>query len=428
MLKSLVVIRGKLKTDDMTRHGTMMVAFGILGGLFSYLYQISMGMLLSPEDYGTLFSLISLLIIIGIFSQAIITAMAKFTSKFKAEGGLGQVNYLWQFSLKRTFLLGAAAFAFFASLSPIISRFLNLDNNFYPIILFSSLLLFFVVATNWGTLQGLQRFFSLGSSQVLFNFLRLAFGALLVYLGLSVYGGLAAIPLAGLVVLLLTLFLLRDLPQAGNEKVKVEGLSSYAGLALVAIFSLSVLTNVDVVLAKHYLSAVDAGNYSAISVLGRIAFYAPMGVAVAMFPKTSELFESGGQHHRVFLRALTLTLLMAGVVVIVYWLFPDFIINSLFGGKYPIAIPYLFKYGLAMGFFALSFILMNYFLSLNQTKVAFSLVAAMLLQLGLIILFHDSIARLVDVTLICGIISTVFMLPFYLKVRRSESRGSSESH
>ena len=45
-------------------------------------------------------------------------------------------------------------------LSPLVSRFLNIDNNWYWVIFASSFLLAFMVAANWGILQGLQRFSS----------------------------------------------------------------------------------------------------------------------------------------------------------------------------------------------------------------------------------------------------------------------------
>ncbi|MFQ5917794.1 MAG: polysaccharide biosynthesis protein, partial [Candidatus Binatia bacterium] len=123
-------------------------------------------------------------------------------------------------------------------------------------------------------------------------------------------------------------------------------------------------------------------------------------------------------HRSVLRKAMLLTLLLAGGVVMIYWLFPDFIVNFLFGGKYLFTIPYLFKYGLAMFFYALSFLSLNFFLSRNQTKVAYAFLIAMLIEIGLIISFHDSIAQIVDIMLISGALCLTFMLPFYLRVRR----------
>ena len=419
MERNFSALKHRMKTDDMTRHGTIMVVFTLVASSFVYIYQLAMGMLLTPAQYGTLLSLLSLFAIISVFSQTIQTSVTKFTSRFKVQNRMGEIKYLWKFSLKRTLLLGLAMFLVLALLSPLISGFLHIDNNWYFILLFSSLILYFTIPANLGVLQGLQRFLPLGFSHALLNFLRLAIGVLLVYLGFGVYGAVLCIPLAILIGFIVSLSFLRDVARGKNEKVEVTGLFTYAGLALLAIFAFSMLTNVDVVLAKHYLSPANAGNYSAISVLGRIVLLAPMGVAAAMFPKTSDLFETGRAHRPLLRKAMSFTVLIVGAVVIVYWLFPDFIVNLLFGGKYPLATPYLFKYGLAMALFAISFLLMSYLLSLNQTKVALPFLGAMLLELVLIAFFHSSIAQLVDIMLACSIACLALVLPFYLKIRRA---------
>jgi O-antigen/teichoic acid export membrane protein len=419
MLYKLRSIRERVKADDLTRHSTMMVAFGLVAGAFSYLYQLSMGILLTPAQYGTLFSLTSLLAIIMILSQSFQTSITKFVSRFKAQNNLGRINYLWKFSLKRAFLLGLGLFLALAGLTPLLSRFLNIENGWYFIILFLSFILAFALPVNWGILGGLQRFLPLGFSTALWAFLKFFIGILLVYLGLGIYGGLLPLPLAYFIVFSITLLFLKDLPTAGNQKCEVSGLFSYTGLTFLAILSFTMLTNIDVILVKHYLSPDNAGNYSAISVLGRIALYAPAGVAIAMFPKTSSLFEIGGSYRLLVRKAILYTLLLSGGVVIVYWFFPEFIVSFVFRGKYSLATAFLFKYGLAMFFFALSFLTLNYLLSLNQTKIAYPLLAAMILELGLITLFHSSIGQIVNIMLISGITCLVFMIPFYLKARNA---------
>ena len=127
-------------------------------------------------------------------------------------------------------------------LSPLISNFLNIDNNWYLIILFLSLILVFMLPVNYGILRGTQRFIPLGSSNTLIAFLKLSVGALLVYLGLGVYGGLFAFIIAQVAVFAVTLFFLRDLARAGNEEIEIRGFHSYAALAVLAIAAFTVHT------------------------------------------------------------------------------------------------------------------------------------------------------------------------------------------
>lgn len=411
-------LAARLRADDMAFHGAVMAGFGLAVNLFSYLYQLAMGALLPPVQYGVLFTFTSLLVIVSVFSQSIAAAVARLTSQFRANGGLGQVNYLWRYSLRRTFCLGVGGFLLLWGLSPLISRFLQIDDQSYAIILFSSLAVVFVLSASWGTLQGLQRFLALGSSQTVHAVSKLLLGVLFVGLGLGVGGGLAAIPLSFLLAFGLSLFSLRDLGRVGNEKAKVAGLGAYIALASLAILGITILVNGDMVLAKHYLGQEDAGTYSAIAVLGRIAFYAPWGITWALFPKTAEARERGSSPSRIFLGALILTLALAGAAVLLFGLFPETVVRSLFGEEYLQGAPYLFRYSLGMAALAVSFLVVNYALSLGRTGVVYSALLAAGLQVSLMVLFHARLSQLVNVVLASGLASLVLMAPFYFSRQR----------
>src|SRR3990170_109515 len=76
----------RLKADDMALQGAVMAGFGLTVNLFSYLYQLAMGALLPPVQYGVLFTFTSLLVIVSVFSQSIAAAVARLTSQFRANG------------------------------------------------------------------------------------------------------------------------------------------------------------------------------------------------------------------------------------------------------------------------------------------------------------------------------------------------------
>jgi len=56
MSSRLIAIKARIMTDDMTRHGTIMVAFGLMAGLINYGFQLTMAIMLTPAQYGTLYS------------------------------------------------------------------------------------------------------------------------------------------------------------------------------------------------------------------------------------------------------------------------------------------------------------------------------------------------------------------------------------
>lgn len=419
----LALLKERVIHDEMTRDSLVMVIAGLLGGVFSYLYQLFMGKLLPPADFGTVFTLTSLFLVVSWISQSVQTPMTRFVSMFKAQGSLGKANYVWKSSLKLGLVIGLTLFILFAAAIPLLSRFLNIHNSLYLLLLFSSFILAAGLPVNYGVLGGLQRFIPLSFSTALWSFLRFAIGALAVYLGLGIYGALAPFILASIITFALTLYFLRGLVKITNEKVALREFGSYTGFALLAVSCIAVIMNIDILLAKHYLSAESVGDYAAISVLGKIAFYASAGIALAMFPKTSELFEKKGRHKPIVRKAVLYTLLISGVVVLVYLVAPQFVANFVFGGKYPLLPDYLFKYGLAMLLFVLAYILANYSLSLNRAKgVALFLLGITLLEVVLLLIFHQSIAQFVNIVMLVSGVSLLLMLILYWAGDRSPRR------
>jgi O-antigen/teichoic acid export membrane protein len=415
LVSNLTLTVDRIKTDDMVRHGILMVVFTTVTGFFNYLYSFSMAYLLTPAQYGTLASLISLLGIITVLTRTFNTSVAKFVSRFKARDDRGKIRYLWGYSLNRALWLGVAFFVITAVLSPVISQFLNLDSIWYVAVFSLSFILSIALPAGSGVLGGLQRFVELGSTSALQASLKVVLGVALVYLGLHVYGGLLALLLSGLAVFVIISVLLKDLDRADKEGFEAGELYAYARPLFIAILAFAVLTSVDVFLAKHFLSPDAAGNYATISLLGKIVFFVPGGIAMAMFPKTSDRFESGVSHWPVMIKATLLTLFLAGAVVAVYALAGDFIINLLFKDKYPLVAPYLIRYSLAMLFLTLSNVFMSYFLSLNYTKVGWAVLAAMVVQLSLIAAFNSSIAQIVNAVLISAITCLALTSLFHLR-------------
>jgi len=398
-----------------------MVISGLAALLFRYLYQLSMGIMLTPAEYGTLFSLTSILAIVMIFSQGIQTAIAKYTSAFKADGGEDRIKYLWSLSLKRGILTGCALFLLFAIFSPQLSNFLNIDNNWYLIVLLSASIFVFALPVNRGIIQGYQRFLFLGSTNALLHIVTLVLAVILVYVGLGIGGGLIPFVVAYAILFVVTLAALRPLRWIKSNKTEISGLFSYTGLTLLAVLFFAVATNVDIILIKHYFSPEGAGTYSAISVLGKICLYAPMGIAIAMLPKSAALYETGAMTNKILVKATVYTSILAGAIIIIYYIFPESILSFVFNDKYPEAEPYLYKYGLAMAFFAMAFLLMNYLLSMNRTRVAFAFFVTMILQIVLIVFFHSGISQVILVMLVSGMCAIIFVLPCFREVPTSKS-------
>jgi len=396
--------------QDLAKHSAIMLISTMAANFFNYLYQLLMGRLLSKEDYGVLYGLLSLIYIVSVGGAAVQTSVTRYTSKLKAHKEYGKIRYLWDFSTSRTLLLGIVFFIVLSLLSPLVSQFLNLDNVWYVVLLALFLLFSFILPANMGFLMGLQKFIDFGSANALVSLLKLLLGVLLVLMGFGIYGGLLSLSLASLVVLIITFLVLQNALKKKPETFNLKSIYSYSGLALLAMFSFTTMTYLDVILAKHYLTPDAAGEYSALAVLGKIILFAPAGIALAMFPKTSENFEKRKAHSSILEKALLYTIAIGGFAALLFFLFPNELVWIMFGDKYPAIVPYMFRYGLAMLLFSLANLLMSYNLSIHKTSVAYLISLALVVQIILLASVHSSISDLTNSMLVSGMIATILML------------------
>lgn len=395
--------------QNLTKHGIIVVASTMVVNFLNYLYQLLMGRFLSVQDYGILYSLLSLLYIINVGGTAVQTSLARYTSKLKACGEYGRIRHLWESSCRGTILIGILSFVFVSLLSPVVSKFLNIPNSLYVVLLALFLTFSFVLPANLGVLIGLQEFVKFGSANILWALLKLVFGVLLVLAGFGVSGGLISLSLANLLAFLATFLIIKNLLTVKPEHFDFKGIYSYSTLALVTSFSFTTMTYADVLISKHYLDPTSAGEFSALSVLGKIVFFASSGVALAMFPKTSESFEKNKSHSALLSKALLYTVLIGGFAAILFLLFPTFIVELMFGNKYPSIAPYMFSYGLAMLLFSIAGLLSNYALSIHRTKVAYLMFLALLLELSLLYLHHSNFGEIITAMLLSGASAIILM-------------------
>ncbi len=103
--------------------------------------------------------------------------------------------------------------------------------------------------------------------------------------------------------------------------------------ATVALLGFTIITQLDTIFATSLLSSNEADVYSAASQLAKIILYLPGAVSTVMFPKISKAHairsRVGNESNRILKIAFAMTLALSGLVVAVYFLFPDMVVNIL---------------------------------------------------------------------------------------------------
>jgi O-antigen/teichoic acid export membrane protein len=269
----------------------------------SYALLLAAAHLMTEADYGKLSSLLGLLLIATIPMLAQQTVTARRTA-----AGVGRSGVVRGMSL-----VGAASAVGLAALSPALAAFLHLPSVSGVVLVAATVPATAVLGTAMGVAQG-QR-----------DFRRLAVLILLATGGRSA-GGLVGLFVRHSATATLTGVLAGTAIAATAVAVRAGGLRRHR----VAMFdrartgvvvetlqaahahgSFLLLTSLDVLLARHVLSATEAGVYAVGSVITRAALWLPQSVVVLMFASLAE-----EHRHRSTARRATVVVAALGVVVV----------------------------------------------------------------------------------------------------------------
>lgn len=399
----------------------VMIISSVLVNFGNYIYHVLMGRMLEPTSYGALISLITIFYFLAIPSLALGTVVMKFTTIYKAKNDYQKLFSLFRLLSEKIVLLGIVVILFFIFASGLITEFLNISES-GAVVLVGSFFLFSLLTTvNNGILQGLLSFNFLSANNIFSTILKVGFAILLVKMGFGVNGAVAAVLVSYIFPYIASLYPIRFLWKHNSLGIKIERkeIIDYTFPATLAILGMTSLYSIDIILVKHFFPSYDAGLYGAISVIGKIIFFASSTISIVMFPIISEKFESGAKYRVILYQALLLVTASSVVLTIIYFLRPNLMIKLLYGSSYLTAAPYLGLFAVFISIYSLSNLIMQFFLSIRATKASLLAVCAAILQGVLIWLFHNDIKQVITSSIIASSLLLASLLIYYFRISKN---------
>jgi O-antigen/teichoic acid export membrane protein len=352
------------------KESTLILIASILANGLNYLFNFCTNRLLPPQEYGALSSLLALFMILAIPSTSASAVTVQYVSRFHAQGAPDDAGALFLRLLRYLGGYGLVLLIGLGLLAGVIAKFLQLPSHWPVIALATALLPSVMLPVAQGGLQGIQRFWALSGTMLLGSSVRLLAGVLLIWLGWGVSGALVASTFAGLFALTGAMWILRPIWQSAgwNSSSSDQGVLQYATTAFWGILAFTVLTNVDVILVKHFFMPKEAGFYATASTLSRIILYLPTAVSTVLFPKAAERHAREEDSSGLARESLLLAIFLCLPLVTFYFAFPKFILRLLFGTQYLPSAPIIGPLGLIMFFFAMVGFLLQYYLSVRDHR------------------------------------------------------------
>ncbi len=422
-MRSILKTIGYLRKDELLKNGTLMFISGSVVGILNYVYQIYMGRALGPEEYGAFGALFAIFYMIGIISQTLSTSTTQFISRFIGEGK--QIGFFIKGSLRRTILIGSVLSIIFLLFSPELMNVFKL-NNIWPI-----LILILILCLSWispimdGSLRGMKRFSAVSFVNMSNSSFKLIFGIALVMAGFGVSGALFGVAIGTIIGMIISLVILRPYinTNASHESdFNFASFYSYSLPVMAAMISISIPSNVDMILANYFFSPHEAGLYASVSVIGKIIFFFSAAVGAVMFPMITEKYARRENTKGLLKKSILCASVLSGFLAMIFVLFPGSVVK-IFGDNYFNAVNFVEPYGMAMFFVSITAIIMNYHLAIKNTAYIIFFTGFTLIEVAMFVVFNSSIKEMIDVLLISNFIFLAISIAYTFM--RTESTSCS---
>jgi O-antigen/teichoic acid export membrane protein len=425
------------KESIFLKNSFLLFSGSMLANVFNYVFHFAIGRMVTPQVYGEMEAIVSLLAIITVPGSALVIVATQYASRAKARNDSDARDFLFHYLNTKIFQYGFLAFCGALLFTPFVAQFLKIEHQWAVIFLWMMMFLSFFSSISIGILSGWQKFFWVGLINVVGAFSKLVFALIFVTLGFAVDGLIGSFLLASFVGYILSLYVLKQIRKKDSQREdggKKEKTSSslapgtitlsakkYVLSVFFASLALALLGNIDMVLAKYHLTPEEAGSYGALFIVSKIIFFVAGIVTSVMFAMSSEEHEksalSGKNECKTFKKALILTLFFCTGSTLFFFLFPSFTLSVFFGKTYLHVSQYLGWFGLMVSLYTLSNFFLQYFLSIKEKALVWWILGVALLEIPILFFWGQNLVSLMVLVLVTQGISLIVSLSFFFKKR-----------
>jgi len=400
-----------IRTKKISPEQLFMLSVLIVNG-GNYLYNLVLGRILGPAQFSDAAVLITFLLVLSFVAMTFQLITAKFSVLFENEVFKSFISSTY----KQAFLAGMALGVLILVFASQLQQLFNTSSSNMFVVFGCGVPLYFLMSVNRGTYQGKKAYKSLSVtyqgemiSRLLITLaLILIFdiqSSVIIALGIVLSFGFGLFPFK-----FKNISLSRSLKLEGKYSKQIKRF-----FILTAFYELTqiIINNSDILLVKHYFDAYEAGLYASLALIGRIVYFIAWMFVMLLLPAVVELQKEGKETATVLFKYVGYIAVISGIIVTGCLLFPELIIKILFGEQYISMAPLLWKYAIATSMFAISNIFAYYYLSLDKNAAVIISGVFGVLQMLLVVFFHESLEQVVHMQIIAMFVLLMIQLVFF---------------
>lgn len=412
--------------------GSSIIFIGsFIANLFNYLFNLLIGRLLSPAEFGLVVSLSSLFTLFALFQSFFSNVFARFTAIYFARKDESGIRMTSQLGLKIVVVTGILLFILLLASNEYIMSFLHISNFWFLTLIYGAILFTVISSLSFGVFQGQMRFFLLSIMNNIMSITKLCLGVGLILLGFGALGAVSGIFLSGFISsTIFTIYLFYSLRKTKDKKAKLntknlrDEMILYAKGFFPALVGITILSNTDIIFVRHFFDPTISGQYAALSLMGKVIFYFTSPIGFVLFPLIAYKHEKKEPLIGTVILACGIVAVASMIPVIFYTFDPHLVLLIFFPAKqYQILIPYLGMFSVYSLLFSLGFLLNNFFLAVGKTAIYKITIFSSVVQIVLILLFHQTLMQIILILLsVATGMFCLFCLYYFILYKRVELR------
>lgn len=408
----------KFKNNTHYISGGILAMSVMIANIINFIFNAFLGRVLSFEEFGIITFINTLFYLVNIFYNALSATMNYHIAyAFHNKNIQSAQSFLYSLS-KKIFIINIILSLIWIASVPYIGQFFHVT-NYQIIYLFSLVILTYpFVFINRGYLQG-KFLFILAATLVVYEPLIKLLSALGLVLShnpdltyFSLYISSFTVVLASILLIIFA----RDKSLSKTRPKDALAFSStfYLSSLITGLSTISFLA-LDVILVKHYLNPKIAGEYSLLSLIGKIIYFLGSLLNLFTISLVSRIEGQNKNSKDTFYKILFGSIVLTGIGYLMLGLFGNIFVPLLFGKKSLAIVSYTNIYCLAILIFTITNIVVTYHLAKKQYTFP---IVALIMSLGLIfgiMLFHQNISEIVNAILFSSIANCIVIFLMHLK-------------
>ena len=374
----------------------------MIGNGAAYILSIVAARVLTPEEFGALGAMLGILIIVSTLSLGLQVLTARRVATAGADRGEVEGQ-----AIRMSVIIGGSIIVVGLMAAWPLGLVFNIP---YAALAMGLASLGFVVlgTGSLGVAQGREEHLRFSYGFIANGVGRAALGIIFVLIFPGIIGVSAGILIGCALGAIISYLVI--CPKAWSSRIFDGGAAEFGHIAH-AMIVLFTLTNVDVLMARIFLTETQSGEYSVGVLLAKVAFFLPNAVIIVLFPKMT-----AGDTRRAVYLATGMTAILGFCITAFSFLFGSLVIKVLGGAQYADLAGEAWLFALEGSAFALVQVLLYARLAAQDRRAVASVWIALVVLVGTVALWrHDSVAQIV--TTVAGVSLVLAVLGLFMDRR-----------